>query len=130
MKVDFDPTRCACDILAMVLRPPPLHKAHANCAHFCEFVDGLKALVHTLCQELGEVLIVEDFQAAPRRNLTHSGCMKSMGVVAVVTLDKNGSITQAFSEDLTSNVKQVHTLPYVTSDILNGGVSVNIGEQA
>lgn len=126
----FDPTRCTCDVLAVVFSSPAFNKAHTNCAHFCELVDSFKALIHTLCQELGKFLVVEDFQAASRGNLAHCGRMKTVRVIAIATLDKNSTITQALSKNLSSNVKQVHSFSNVASDILNGGVSVDIGEQA
>ena len=28
MKVNLNPARCGCDVLSVILSPPPLHKAH------------------------------------------------------------------------------------------------------
>ena len=60
MEMHLYPARSARHILAMVLCPPALHKAHANGAHLCQLKDGFKALVDALCQQLGKVLVVED----------------------------------------------------------------------
>lgn len=43
-----------------VLCTPTLDEAHANCAHACELVDRLKALVHRLGQQCSKLLVVKD----------------------------------------------------------------------
>ncbi len=58
--MDLNPTRSTGYILAMILSPPPLHKAHSHGTHLSEAVHRLKALVHVLSQKLGKLLIVED----------------------------------------------------------------------
>ena len=67
MKVDFDPAGGAGDVLSVVLSSPPLDETHSDSAHFSEFVDCLKTVIHWIWQQLGELLIVEDFQT--KKNL-------------------------------------------------------------
>ena len=130
MEVHLNPARCARDILTMILCTPALHKAHANGTHFGELKDSLKSLVDTLGKKLSKILIVEDFERAAGRNLTHSGWMEVMGVVAVTTLDKYGAITEALSKHLTTNVEEMHSFSNVTTNILNGRVTVHIGQKS
>ena len=130
VKVDLNPAGRAGDILPVVLGTPPLHKAHANGAHLGQLVDGLKALVDREGQQLGKLLVVEDLEAAARRNLAHRGRVEAMGVVALPTLDKYGPIAEALCKHLPSHVEEVHPLANVAPDVLNGGVAVDIGEEA
>ena len=130
MEVHLNPARCACDILTMILCTPALHKAHANGTHFGELKDGLKSLVDALGKELSKILIVEYLERAAWRNLTNSSWMEVMRVVAVTTLHKYGPITEALSKHLTTYVKEMHSLSNVTTNILNGRVTVDIGQES
>ena len=119
------------DVLPVVLGPPALHKAHANGAHACQLKDGLKALVPVdrLLKELSKLLVVEDLDAAGWRNLAHSGRVEAVRVVAVATLNEDGSFTEALGKHLPSHIEQVHTFANVPADVLNSGVVVDIGEE-
>lgn len=52
--------------------------------------------------------VVEDLQAAARRNLANSGWMKLVRVVAVPTLYKDGTVAEAFGINFASNVVQMN----------------------
>ena len=125
----LDPAGRTSDVLPVVLGPPALHKAHANGAHACQLKDGLKALVDGLRKELSKLLVVEDLEAAGWRDLAHSGWVEAMGMVAVATLNKDGSFTEALGKHLPSHIEQVHTFANVPADVLNSGVAVDIGEE-
>lgn len=84
-----------------------LHEAHSNGAHFGEFIHRLEPVVHRLCQELGKLLVVEDFQAAPAGDLADSSRMEAMVVVAVPTLHEDAAVTEAFCIYLSSHVIKV-----------------------
>jgi len=55
--------------------------------------------------------------------------MEMMRVVAVAALYKQSSITQTLCKDLTPNIKQVHSLAYVSTNIFNGRIAVDVGQQ-
>ena len=74
----LNPARRASDILTMVLCTPSLDKAHANCTHLCQLVDGLEALVDGESEELGKLLVVENLEAATGRDLADGGGMKTV----------------------------------------------------
>lgn len=59
-------------------------------AHFGEVKDCLVAVVHTLGQQLGELLVVEDLEGAAWRDLAHSGGVEAVVVVTVPRLYKDG----------------------------------------
>ena len=120
VEVHLDPARSASHILAVVLRPPPFNKAHANRAHLCELKNSFKSLINTLGQQLGKVLVVEDLQRTSWRYLADGSRMKMMRVIAVTTLDKDGSIAKTLGKHLSSNVEQVDTFTNVSTNILNG----------
>lgn len=130
VQVDLDPAWGAGDVLAVVLGTPAFHKTHANGAHLGELVDSLKALVDRESQQLGKLLVVEDLEAAAWGDLAHRCWVEAMRVVALPALDKDSTITEALSKNLSSNIEQMHTLANVPADILNGGVAVDIGQKA
>lgn len=109
IQMNLYPAGGASHILAVVLGPPALDKAHPYSTHFSEFVDSLKAVVDRLTEEGCEFLVVEYLQAAARRNLADCGWVKSMVVVAVTALDKYTGVTQALCKHLSSHVIQMHT---------------------
>lgn len=53
-----------------------------------------------------------------------------MGVVAVDTLDEDAAVRHALGKTLTTDIVQEHTFPNVSSGVLDGGVSVHVGEEA
>lgn len=60
VQVNLNPAGCAGHILAVVLCTPALNKAHADSAHLGELINGLKAVVDRLSQQLSELLVVEN----------------------------------------------------------------------
>ena len=129
VEMDLDPARGARHVLTMVLCAPALHEAHPNGAHLCELVYGLEALVDGERQELGKLLVVEDLEGAAGRDLTDGGRVERVGVVALPALDKDGVVTQALGENFPAHVEQVDSLPDVASHVLDGRVTVHVGEE-
>lgn len=109
VQMNLYPAGGASHILAVVLRPPALDKAHPYSAHFSEFIDSLKAMVDGLTEEGCKFLVVEDLKATAWRNLADRGGVKSVVVVAVTALDKYTGVTQALCKHLSSHVIQMHT---------------------
>lgn len=105
--MDLDPTRRAGHILAVVLCPPALDEAHADCAHLGQVVDCLKAVVDRLTQQSRKLLVVENLQGASWRDLAHRGWVEAVVVVAVAALDEDAAVTEAFSKHLAPNIVQV-----------------------
>lgn len=124
IKVNLNPAWRASDVLPVVLCSPALDKAHSNSAHLCQLVHRLKAMVDRLSQHTGKVLVVEYLEAASWRDLADCSWMKPMGSVAVTTLDKYGTVAQAFSKHFPSHIKEVDTLSNVPPSVLNGRVTV------
>lgn len=91
-----------------------LDKAHSDGAHLRELIHHLKAVVDWLGQQLGEQLVVEDFEAAAAGDFAHSGGMKAMLVIAVATLYENAAVTQALSVHLAAYIIQMHTCEELT----------------
>lgn len=89
-------------------RPRYLDKAHANSAHLGELVDGLEAVVDGLGEQLGELLVVEDLEAAAARDLAHGGGVEAVVVVAVAALHEDAAVAQALGVHLASYVVQVN----------------------
>jgi len=105
--MDLNPAWSAGHILAVVLRSPALHKAQAYRTHLGELKRGLVSLRDGLGEQVSKVLIVEDTQAAARRNLTHGGRVKAVILITVTTLDKNARVAQALCIHLTTHVVQM-----------------------
>lgn len=66
----------------MILCTPAFHKAYANGAHFGEFVDGFKAVIHRLGEQLGKFLVVEDFQRTAGWYFANRTRVKAMPIIA------------------------------------------------
>lgn len=130
MQMHFYPAGGAGYILSMVLGTPALHKAHTDGAHLGELVDGLEAVVDGLSQQLGELLVVEDLQAAATGDLTDGGGVEAMMVVAVSALYENAGVAEALGVDLSADIVEVHAFADVPAGVLDGGVAVDVGEQA
>lgn len=128
VELQLDPARGGCNILSVVVSPPPLDKTDADNTHLAKFIDCLKSMVDRLSQERGKLLVVEDLQAVVRQDLADSGRVEVVAVVEVSTLDEDAAATHALSKDFTSEVTQVHSLPNVTPSVFYGGVSVNVGQ--
>ena len=128
--MDLHPAGSAGDILAMVLGAPALHKAKPNSAHLGQFIGGLEATRHRLREELVELLVVEYLEATAWWHLADCGRVEAVGVVAVDTLDEDAAVRHALSKTLSTDVIQEHAFPDVSSGVLNGGVTVHVGEEA
>ena len=100
----FNPTRCTCDILAMIFSTPSFHKAHPNGAHFGELINCLKAMIDRLTEQGCKFLVVEYFQAASWGNLAYSGWMEPVVVITVAALNEYTAVAQAFSKYFPSHV--------------------------
>jgi len=133
---------------------PYLDEAHPDGAHLGELVHGLKAVVDRLGQKLSELLVVENLEAAPAGDLAHGGRVEAVVVIAVTALDENAGVTEALGVHLPSHVVQVHswetdrilsghpggggdktcppsrTFADVPARVLDGGVAVDVGQQA
>lgn len=66
-------------------------------------------MVDGLAEKLRKFLVVEDLEAATRRNLAHSGWVEVVVVVAVAALHENAAVTQALRKYLTPNIIQMHS---------------------
>ena len=107
--MQLNPARRAGDVLPVVLRAPTFHKTHPYCTHFGELVDSLEAVVDWLAEQLGELLVVEDLEAASGRDFTDSGRVEVMVIVAVAALHKYAAVTETFGKHLASDIIQVDT---------------------
>jgi len=86
-------------------------------------VDGLR-------QELSKLLIVEYLQIATGGYFADGGWMPVEVLIAVWTLNKDGTVTEAFGEHLTSDVVQPDTPTDVSSCQLHLLCSVDVGKQS
>lgn len=86
-----------------------LYKAHADGAHLGELVDGLEAVVDGLCQQLCELLVVEDLQAAAAGDLAHGRGVEAVVVVTVAALDENAAVAQTLGVHFPADVVEVDT---------------------
>jgi len=130
VQVKLYPAGCRGDRLSTVLGAPPLDKRHADCAHPREAVDRLKSLVDWLREERSKLLVIENFQVTPRRNLAHSGGVPAVALVAVGRLHKYGWLWLALCKHLPSNIVKTHTLSYVAPRLFHHCVPVDVGEQS
>ena len=62
-----------------------------------------------LTEQLSELLVVKDLEAAARRNLADGCRVKAVVIVAVATLHEYAAVTEALGKHLTSDVIQVYT---------------------
>jgi len=124
----LDPAGSGGHILAMILGSPSLHEGHSDGAHLREFVDGFEAEVDGLGEERGELLVVEDLEAAARRDLADGGGVEAVVVVAVARLDEDGGVTEALGIDFSTDIVEVDALADVSAGVLDGRVPVDVGE--
>lgn len=122
------PARGGGYILAMVFSPPPLHEGHPDGAHLREFVDGFEPEVDGLGEEGGELLVVEDLEGAARGDFAYGGGVEAVVVVAVAGLHEDSRVTEAFSVDFAADIVEVDALADVSTGVLNGRVSVDVGK--
>ena len=126
-QMNFNPARCTCNILAMILSPPAFDKTQPNGTHLYQIIYSLKIIINRLRKQLCKFLVVENFQGTAWRDLTHCCRVKTMAVVAISTLHKDGRVTEAFSKNLSTHVVQMHTFSNMSPCTLNGWVTTDIG---
>ena len=85
-------------------------------------------MVDRLSEKSGEFLIIENFQAAAWGDLANSSGVEAVVVVTVPGLDKYSGVTQTLGVHFSPHVVQVDPLAYVSPGVLNGGVSVYVGQ--
>lgn len=101
--------QCALPATKKNCRSAYLNETHADGAHLGELIDGLKAVVHGLRQQLGKLLVVENLQAAAAGNLAHGRGMEAVVVVTVTALDEDTTVTQTLCVHLPANIVQMDT---------------------
>ena len=109
VQVHLNPAGCACHVLPVILCPPALDKAHADGAHLRELEDSFEAMVDRLAEELRELLVVEDLEAAAGRDLADGGGVEVVVVVALTALHEDAAVAETLRKHLASHVVQVHT---------------------
>lgn len=72
---------------------------------------------YRLSQQLGELLVVENLQAAAAGNLAHSCGMEAVVVITVTTLDEDTAVTQTFGIHLPTNIIQMDTCEEVAQEV-------------
>ena len=72
-------------------------------------------------------MIVEDFEGALRRYLTHGGRMESVMEITVPTLHEDGGVTETLCEHFTAHVIEVYSLTDVPTRVLDRGIAVHVG---
>lgn len=130
VKMHLDPTRGGGHVLAMIFSAPTLHEGHPDRAHLRQLVHGLEPEVDGLGEEGGELLVVEDLEAAAGRDFTDCGGVKPVVVVAVSRLHEDGRVAEALRVHLPTHVVEVDALADVSARVLDGGVAVDVGELA
>ena len=130
MQVHLDPARGGGDVLPVILGSPAFHKAHPDSAHFSQLVDRLISMVNRLSEKGGELLVVEDLEAAAGWDLAHRGWVEPVLVVTVSRLHKYGRVAETFRIDLPTHIIKVNSLPNVTPRVLDSRVAVHIGQLA
>lgn len=128
MQVDLDPAGRGRHVLAVVLRPPALDERHPDRAHLRQLINRFETMIDALRQQLGELSIVKDLQRTSWRYFTHGRGMEAVVMVTVATLDEDGGVRQTLRVHFTSDIVQMHPLPYVTSRVLDRRVPVHITE--
>ena len=83
VQVDLNPAGGGGDVLPVVLRPPALHEGHPDGAHLGQLVHSLEAVVDGLCEEGGELLIIENFEVTARGDLADGGGVPAVPLVTV-----------------------------------------------
>lgn len=107
-----------------------LNERHSDGAHLDQLVHSLVSMIYRLGQKLCEVTIVEYPQGAIRRNLAHCGGMEIVGVIASPRLNENGGVGETLGVDFAIDIAENDSLADVPSSVLDGGVPIDIREQA
>lgn len=126
--MNLNPARGRCYVLTVIFRTPAFNERHSNSTHLCQFIHSFETMIHTLGQQLRKLSIIEYLQRTTGRYLAYSRRVKSVMMITVATLDENRRVRQAFGVNFATHVVKMHTLSYVTSCILYGGISVHVAE--
>ena len=86
--------------LSVVLSTPALDEGHPDGAHLCQLVNCLEPMGDGLGEEGGELLVVEDLQAAAGRDLADCGGVEAVVVVTVPRLHKYRGVGEALGVHL------------------------------
>mgnify|MGYP006975903191 FL=1 len=78
--------------LSVVLSTPALDEGHPDGAHLGQLVHCLEPVGDGLGEQGGELLVVEDLQAAAGRDLADCGWVKAVMVITVPRLDEDGRV--------------------------------------
>ena len=80
-----------------------------DCTHFSEFEDCFISVLDGLAEERSEFLVVEDLEGAAGGDLADCRGVKSMVVVAVAGLHKDGAVRHAVGINFAVQVSQLNT---------------------
>lgn len=81
-----------------------------------------------LCQQRGELLIIENLQRAARGHLAHRGRVPGVSVIAVGRLDEDGRLAEALGKHLAPGVVQLHAAADVLPGLLHHVVPVDVAQ--
>lgn len=128
MKMNFDPTRSRSYVLSVIFSAPSFNETHSDRTHFRKLIYCLEAMIDRLRKQLRELLIVKDFQGAPRRYLANSARMKAVMMIAVSRLNEDRRVREAFSVDLTTDIIQMNALSDVTSSVFDCAIAIDVAQ--
>lgn len=103
------PTRRTGNIIPLVFAAPSLDETHADGAHLGQLVNRLKPMMNRLIQQPCKLGIVENLQRTPRWYFADGGMVEAVAVVAVLRLDEDRLVRQAFSVHFSVAVIQMNT---------------------
>lgn len=109
IKTYFNPTRGAGDVLAVIFSAPSFDETQTHNAHLRKLKYSFKSLTDRLIKQICEFLIIEDSEAAARRDFADGRRMESMVIVTIATLDKDATFAQALGKYLTSDIIQMNS---------------------
>ena len=115
--MNLDPAWRAGHVLTVILGAPALHEAETNGAHLGELVDRLVTVRHRVAEQLRELDVVEDLEAAAGRNLTDGCGVEVVVVVALATLHEDAAVTETLGEHLAAHIVQMHTCKHTQPTI-------------
>lgn len=130
VQMQLDPAGGARHCLPSVLCSPAFDKTHANGAHPGQLINSLEPLVHRLSQQCCKLLVVEDLQVTAWGDFTDCCRMPAIPLITVRALNKDGAIAKTFSKHFPTNIIQPDSSSYMSSGHLDGGVAVDVGQQA
>lgn len=85
-------------------------------------------MIHALGQQLRKLSVVEYLEGTTGGYLAHGRRVEPVMVIAITTLHEYRRIRQAFGIDLAAYIIKMYALPYVTSCVLYGRISIDIAK--